>query len=124
MKTQLFESIANKFTACQTCSDAWVEIHETTIESLVENHMPSGSGIDCGTKFEFENSTPKRLVFSFSYHHMNENGYYDGWTNHKCIITPSFVGGFDMHITGSNRNDCKEYFYQTFDYALRQEVDV
>lgn len=124
MKQPLFESIANKFQACQTCNDTWVEIHEDSIKSLVSNHMPSGNGIDSGTEFDFENSKPEKLVFTFSYHHMNENGYYDGWTEHKCIVTPSLVGQFNMKITGSNRNDCKEYFYQVFDYALRQEVDL
>jgi hypothetical protein len=124
MRQALYKSIANKFQAMQSCNATWLEIHEDNINSLVNNHMPHGSGIDMGTEFEFEESTPKKLVFSFSYHHMDENGYYDGWTQHKLIITPNLWADFDMRITGPNRNDCKEYFYQVFDYSLRQEVDL
>lgn len=124
MKQPLYSSIANKFQAMQTCNETWRELHETAIKSLVENHMPSGSGIDSGTEFDFDNSKPQKLVFTFSYHHMDEGGMYDGWTEHKLILTPSLVGNFDMKIIGPNRNDCKEYFYQVFDYALRLEVDL
>ena len=76
--------------------------------------LPSGNGIDDGVKFCPDISTPTKLVFSFSYHHMNDSGYYDGWTNHNVIITPCFGESFDIKITGPNKNDCKDYFYDLF----------
>lgn len=124
MKQPLYKAIANKFQAMQSCSETWKSRHEDTIILLVNRYMPHGSGIDTGTRFSFEDSKPDKLVFYFSYHHMNEDGYYDGWTEHKLIVTPNLWSDFDMRITGSNRNDCKEYFYQTFNEDLRMEVDA
>lgn len=85
--------------------------------------MPSGSGIDCGTKLD-DSSTPDRLVFNVSFHHMNENGYYCGWTEHKVIVTPSLVRGVDIRITGRDRNDIKDYLWQTYEYALTRPIDA
>lgn len=53
---------------------------------------------------------------------MNENGMYDGWTEHKAIIKPSLVFGLDLKITGRDRNGIKEYLHDTFMQALTDEV--
>ena len=84
--------------------------------------LPSGSGIDSGVKFNFDVSTPEKLVFTFGYHHMNDGGYYDGWTDHQLIVTPSLQFGFHIRITGRDRNQVKDYLYETFQYALDEEV--
>jgi hypothetical protein len=83
--------------------------------------MPSGSGIDCGTKFDW-GSKPNKLVFTFSYHHMDEAGLYSGWMEHTLIVKPSLQSGFDMRITGPNRNQIKEYLFDIYEYALKQQV--
>jgi len=74
----------------------WTDKNTDTIETLVKNFMPSGSGIDCGTKIDLDQSTGEKLVFHFGYHHMNENGFYDGWTEHKLTVTPSLQ--FETHL--------------------------
>lgn len=79
--------------------------------------LPSGSGLDAGVQFNWNESKPNRLVFSFGYHHMSE-GSYTGWTKHKLIITPSFVNAFDMRITGRDKNNVKDYLYQVFEAAF------
>jgi hypothetical protein len=84
--------------------------------------LPSGSGINSGVKFDFDASTPEKLVFNFGYHHMNECGMYDGWTDHQLIVTPSLQFGFHIRITGKDRNQIKDYLYETFQYALSEEV--
>lgn len=76
--------------------------------------LPSGSGIDAGMKLDWDKSKPEKLIFLFSFHHMNEAGYYDGWTDHKLIITPSFSSEFELRITGRNRNQVKDYLYDLF----------
>lgn len=128
MTKKLYQTIASKMDAYHHCLKVnyteWIGKHEDSILELVHNHMPSGSGIDSGTKILLDESKPDKLVFSFGYHHMNENGYYDGWTEHKAIVTPSFVQGISINITGRNRNDIKDYLYQTFEQALNQEVDT
>lgn len=50
------------------------------------NHvLPHGSGIDCDWKITFHNRS-KRIHMSNSYHCMDENGMYDGWSDFTVII--------------------------------------
>lgn len=120
----LLNAIANCQARQDTNSVNWGNRHESTIESLVKNFMPSGSGVDCGTKLLFDESNSERLVFAFSFHHMNECGYYDGWTEHKAIVTPSLQFGYNLKITGRDRNGIKEYLHETFAFALDRETEM
>jgi hypothetical protein len=45
-------------------------------------------------------------------------------TEHKVIATPSFQGGFNLRITGRNRNDIKEYIAEEFYYLLAKDSSV
>jgi hypothetical protein len=49
---------------------------------------------------------------------MHDSGMYDGWTEHTIVLTPSFLGHFDMRISGHNRNEIKDYIADTFRIAL------
>lgn len=73
--------------------------------------MPSGGGVDAGTRIV--SVSEKRVVFWAAFHHMNDAGYYDGWTEHEIVVTPAF-DGFNIRVTGRNRNDIKEYFASMF----------
>src|SRR5580765_24295 len=64
----------------------WTARHESTIEDLVKDFLPHGSGIDSGVKFDFDKSNGEKLIFYFGFHHMNEDGYYDGWTEHALTV--------------------------------------
>ena len=127
MKQPLYKAIASKLQAIESCKQSdnseWLDKHTQSLETLVNDYMPCGSGIDTGTTLNFDISTSNKLVFTFSYHHMSEHGFYTRWTEHKLIVSPSMVYDFDMYITGSNFNDNKDYLYQTFEYALHQEVE-
>lgn len=99
--------------------------YEYDLETLVKGFMPSGNGIDCGTKLDIEKSTPTKLVFTFDYHHMNEHGFYCGWSNHKLIVTPRFED-FSMRIIGQHPSRQRwdtdwfhDYLYNTYRYALQ-----
>ena len=111
------ETRDNEYHQTETWFDRW----EDRIESLVREFMPSGSGFDSGTKIDLDASHAEKLVFTTSYHHLNEAGYYDGWTEHVVTVTPSF-SGFNLRISGRNRNDVKDYIGETFHYALKLEV--
>lgn len=74
---------------------------------------PSGSGFDCGVVLDVESCTPSRLVFITSFHHMNDTGHYDGWTEHTVLVTPTF-GSINVDVTGQNRNGIKDYIADTF----------
>lgn len=108
--------------AKQSGPHEWRNKHASAVNELTENFMPSGSGIDCGTKFNWEESNPQRLVFNFSFHHMNEGGMYDGWTEHKLVVKADLTSNFDLKITGRNRNQIKEYLYEVYDSALTEQI--
>lgn len=76
-------------------------------------NLPSGSGLDNGVRIDLERSKPNKIVFHTEFHHLNENGYYDGWTTHRIVVTPNF-GRFNLKITGRNRNQIKDYLYDLF----------
>ncbi len=127
MARYLYSELAGLITARQNCrvsfNDEWFHKNTDKILELVKEFMPSGSGIDSGTKIDLDASTGEKLVFTFSYHHMNEGGMYDGWTEHIAYVTPSLQFGVYLRITGRNRNYIKEYLYDVFQNALTEQVD-
>lgn len=99
----------------------WVEKHGQRILELLES-FPSGSGYDNGTKLDTD-STAEKLIFNTAFHHMDENGYYDGWTEHQVIVTPSLEMGYRLRITGRDHNQIKEMMYEDFGYALDADIE-
>lgn len=121
----LYKAIAYALSGIASCEASeshseWLSEYRTRLDRL-ERLLPSGSGIDNGTRI-CASSTPSRIVLTFGYHHMNEHGYYDGWTEHKAIITPSLIQDFNLRITGRDRNQIKDYLHETYDYALGLDV--
>lgn len=96
---------------------------EDLLHILEREYLPSGSGIDNGCKVLVHESNPNRIVIKVDYHHMNEVGFYDGWTTHKVIITPSLQFGFDVRITGKDRRGIKDYLADVISHALEQDFD-
>ena len=129
MARYLYSDIAHTIATVKRLDDtASTEQHETTLSmweewlNSLEQLLPSGSGIDNGTTIDRERSHAEKIVLHFGFHHMNDGGYYDGWTEHTATITPSF-DGINMRISGRDRNQVKEYLYQTYDYALGRCVE-
>lgn len=125
--TKVYQAIARRIDALRRCPPEWVIKHAECIDSLVRDHMPSGSGFDAGTQFDIEPhvaSPADLLVFQTAFHHMNESGMYDGWTNHKIIVRPSLQHGFTLSVTGRDRNGIKEYIADVFHAALDSESDA
>lgn len=131
----IYQHIASALCAFHNCKRSgsleWQDNHESTINQLCKDFMPSGSGVDCGTEFDWDassterqlkDSIPARLVFSFSYHHMNENGMYEGWTSHKATVKPCLVFGYKLAISGPDKNGIKDYLYDLFSHALDTEL--
>lgn len=102
---------------------------EDEIERLVKLHMPSGSGFDNGTSLDCARSDssvyryPGRLSFATSYHHMDDHGYYCGWTEHFVDCTPDW-DGFHLVVTGRDKRNTKDYIGDTFHNCLSAEVEV
>jgi hypothetical protein len=122
----LVEHFANCFQALRNCEESgnadWLEIWERRIAALSREHLPSGSGFDSGSSFNLDESRPDRLIFATSFHHMNDSGMYDGWTEHRVIVTPSFVHGFELKVTGRDKRQIKDYIGETFQNVLSAPV--
>lgn len=124
MERKLYQRLATIIQARENCRKSgnteWFDRHEQRAEHLCKTEMPSGSGFDSGTRIDFDASSADKLVFDTAYHHMNDNGMYDGWTTHRVIVRPSLASGYYLRITGSNRNEFKDYAHDTFAHCLEQ----
>jgi hypothetical protein len=122
--TLVYQEIAAMLTAIANCERAnnaeWKAKHKQTLAAIMRDTAPSGSGIDCGTKI-LADSTPDKLIFFVEYHHMNESGMYDGWTEHRITVTPSLQFGFNLKISGRDRNGIKEYLGDVYHAWLSEE---
>lgn len=103
---------------CESSNNSeWFAKHTEALRKIERNELPRGSGVDHGTTIDLDASTIDKIVLNTSFHHMNENGFYDGWTEHKVIATPAFQG-VNLKITGRDRNGIKEYLGDLFYTAL------
>ncbi len=124
---KLYQHLASSVQARLNCAASgnaeWLQKHSDNILSAVHYLMPSGSGIDGGTILDLISQSPNRLVFYCSFHHMDEGGY-DGWTDHTIIVTPDLAHGFDLRVTGRDRNEIKDYLAEVYHAALSQDVSA
>lgn len=97
-----------------------VDLAEEQLRHIEQNHLPSGSGIDCGTKI-YRDYSLRDIILKFSYHAMDENGFYDGWYDYTLTLSPDFVWGFQMHLDGNE--EYADYLLDVFQDALEQEVE-
>ena len=122
---KVYQALASAICARLNCiasgNKEWESKHENTILAIV-NDGPSGSGIDCGTKIDLDKSTSEKLVLSCEYNHMNDAGYYDGWTEREVIITPSLQFGISIKLTGRNHNDIKYYLHEVYSCWLSEDA--
>lgn len=123
MKLPLYRLIARAGVAADNCAKhgntEWQQVWEDLLEQC-EKLLPSGSGFDAGTTIEHASSN--KIVLQTSFHHMDEHGYYDGWSEHTVTVIPNLMYGFDLCISGCNKNNVKEYIADVFYDALNQEV--
>jgi hypothetical protein len=128
MKRELYREFASTVDAYHRCvatgNTEWRDKHEERLTTLAKDHLPSGSGFDCGTTIDIDKSTGERLVFHTSFHHMDEAGGYDGWTEHTVTVRASLIHGFTLTISGRNRNDIKDYIGEVFQNGLSGDVEL
>ncbi len=124
MNNTMIKAIAQTAGAYRRCAAIpghdWTDKHYERLLWL-QDQLPSGSGIDSGTKINIDATTEDKVVLDVSFHHMDEMGGYDGWTEHVVIVRPAF-NGLNLRITGRDRNQVKGYLYQVFEHALLEDV--
>ena len=118
----LASSIQARLNCIQAKNTEWESRHKDTINRIVKNCLPSGSGFDSGCTVDLDKSTGDKIIIHTSFHHMNDGGYYAGWTEHIVTVTPAFTG-IHISVSGRNYNDIKEYIAETFTYALDDEAE-
>lgn len=132
--TKLFQRRHNLWNrmACDAASsdrkEAMIDQISAEITRLSKQYLPSGSGFNVGTLIDeplgMERGYIQRLVFNTAFHHLDENGYYDRWTEHKVMVMPDLAGGIFIKVSGQNYRDIKEYIADQFHAALTQVVAV
>ena len=122
MKGTLYQLIASTVDAMTRCTDEWKQKHNETLTTL-EDYLPSGSGIDSGTEIDRERSTGEKIVLYTEYHHMNETGMYDGWTDHTITVRPSLIHRIRLTISGRDRNEIKDYLHDVYYWALCENLE-
>lgn len=127
----LYRGLAQLRAAIERCENASVgtpardthlSLHEQRFDRLMAM-LPSGSGFDAGVKLVDDECKSNRLVLKADFHHMTEHGMYDGWTEHKVIVTPSLADGAVIRITGRDRKLIREYIADVMHEALNTLVD-
>ena len=72
---------------------------------------------------DLEKSTPNLLVFNTAFHHMDDHGYYDQWTDHTIRVKPSLLHDTELTVSGKNHRMIKDYIADSFMCALEEEVE-
>ena len=126
MQTPVYQKLASLIQARINCAASgnleWFERHTEKAEEIIRAHLPHGSGFDAGVKVEWDKCNPDKIVLSTGFHHMNDGGYYDGWTEHEIIVRASLAFGFTLKVTGRDRRNIKEYIADTFHHCLSVEI--
>lgn len=122
---RVYEAIAIACEAWQNCqnigNEEWEYRWDKRVLAIQNNILPSGSGFDNGSQIDMD-STPLCLCIVTAFHHMNEGGFYDGWTDHIVRVRPNLARRYDMTISGRNPNDIKSYIHQSMCFALDKEI--
>lgn len=98
----------------------WTIVHYNRIIEILEDVLPSGSGIDCKWDIEIlENS----ILCKNSYHKVNENGMYNGYINFAVKIfcdRRDVFGEIIYSIKGNfgKHQDIKDYLFETLNYCF------
>jgi hypothetical protein len=124
---RIYRGLAIAVAARKRCDNGfnpeWFAKWDDRIRGILSDHFPSGSGFDAGTQIDLDKSDGDKLVFRTSFHHMNEGGFYDGWTDHTITATPSFEHGFHLKVSGRDRNGIKDYISHQFSHSLMLELE-
>jgi len=124
------KTMAAEFVSCKTALENCIKSGNTEWEvrwyerlnKLVEL-IPSGSGIDTGPRSHSSvEIKPDAIRFDIEYHHMNDAGVYDGWTEHSVTVRPAF-DDIDVRISGRDRNQIKDHIHEVMYHAFTRRVE-
>ena len=114
----------NSMARCNSNGNAYADKWESLLAHIEKDILPRGSGFDCGCRIERSPRNPAYVQIAFSFHHMDESGRYDGWTEHTATFKPDFETGFSLHLSGKDHNSAKEYFSDILSELLSRDFRV
>ena len=130
---KLYEAIAQTASALKNCEksgnvDGWLQRHESKLDRIAQDYLPSGSGIDCGTKINLRHTNDRQIILTGNYHVLNDVGYYTHWIDYTVYVLPSLIGHIDITIAGDFFNEegeedenLKDYLYDIYHECLTSE---
>lgn len=128
MSAPLYAEIARTLIARLNCIEnkngEWIGRHESTLRSIANRLLPSGSGFDSKPEIDLDKSTADRLVINGSFHTMDEYGGYSGWVDFQVIVMPSLAFGADIKVKGKMTADLREYIGEVYQACLTEIPDA
>jgi hypothetical protein len=131
MKRKVYQILASHLEAYKLCvvknNKEWEEKHADTVNKIIDDLLPHGSGINAETEISFKKSGDKKIVLYTEFQAMDNNGYYDKWIGFSVTITPSLSNDISLSIVGnfgSKYQHIKDYLYDLYYEALKQEVEI
>jgi hypothetical protein len=109
----------------------WFPETHNQLGAIENDYLMHGSGFDAGTCiFPYPESKPDRIVGHTAFHHMDEYGGYDDWSEFDFVVTPTLQSpGYRLRIIEKDiirkykaRGDV-DYFYDELDHCLSQEYE-
>ena len=97
MTKTLAQEISTRLVALNNCIKTdnveWQAKHRAALDEL-DKRLPSGSGLDIPPTVARDAGADNALAFYIhgSYHHMNDNGCYVGWSRFRLKVEATFDG--------------------------------
>lgn len=87
--TRLYRTLQARDNCRKSGNVEWESRHNDTLRAYSKD-FPHGSGFDIGTVLE--DYCEDKMIFATSFHHMDDVGYYVGWSSWRVIVRPGFDG--------------------------------
>lgn len=107
--------------ARRTCNPDWSAAHQERIDHVLGKWLPHGSGFDQTPELAEDATKPGVVVLKVPYHHMNEHGFYDGWSVYTVRACATF-DGHDVRVTGGRKAE-HDYIAEQYRHALFEPRD-
>lgn len=108
------------------CYGGFKIYNDESLEYLMKDKLPHGSGIDCTWEIELKKEF---IICKNSWHLMNENGYYDGYIDFTIKVNPDKPEDFKLTFQTNSRgyyqiqkHDLRTYLEEIFYTTLTEEI--
>jgi hypothetical protein len=101
--------------------EEWSTRWQDRLDAMLQA-LPHGSGLDTAWRYDLDKCSAECVVLTISYHNMDEQGGYCGWSDLVITIRPSLIHGTVLRITGGD-SLLKDYLYDILTSALCEEHD-